>query len=261
MDYDATRSMFEAFRANVPVATGIVQWMLNSAWPSMYWQLYDWYGIPTAGYYGVKKANAPVQAVYNYGDGFVYLVNDATPANMYSVMLSVFDKEGKLVRTENDNVVSSPRDSRKVGMGAITGPCFLYVEVEGKDGYKASNFYCIPGELNRYKWNKADWWGIPMDKHCDMRFVTHLPEAQLQMQVVKVEGGYDVTLTNKSEVLAYQNILKAKDAKGQLIPGTFWSDNFFTVVPGESCTVHCTLPADCQEATIDFTGWNSKMIR
>ena len=261
MDYDATRSMFEAFRANVPVATGIVQWMLNSAWPSMYWQLYDWYGIPTAGYYGVKKANAPVQAVYNYGDGFVYLVNDATPANMYSVMLSVFDKEGKLVRTENDNVVSSPRDPRKVGMGAITGPCFLYVEVEGKDGYKASNFYCIPGELNRYKWNKADWWGIPMDKHCDMRFVTHLPEAQLQMQVVKVEGGYDVTLTNKSEVLAYQNILKAKDAQGQLIPGTFWSDNFFTVVPGESCTVHCTLPADCQEATIDFSGWNSKMIR
>ena len=82
-----------------------------------------------------------------------------------------------------------------------------------------------------------------------------------QMQVVKVEGGYDVTLTNKSEVLAYQNILKAKDAQGQLIPGTFWSDNFFTVIPGESCTVHCTLPADCQEATIDFTGWNSKIIR
>ena len=35
VDYDATRAMFEAFRVNTPLTTGIVQWMLNSAWPSL----------------------------------------------------------------------------------------------------------------------------------------------------------------------------------------------------------------------------------
>lgn len=42
MDYNSERAMFEAFRCNLPRTTGIVQWMLNSAWPSIYWQLYDW---------------------------------------------------------------------------------------------------------------------------------------------------------------------------------------------------------------------------
>ena len=48
LDYDGTRAMFEAFRVNRPASTGLIQWMLNSAWPSLYWQLYDWYLVPTA---------------------------------------------------------------------------------------------------------------------------------------------------------------------------------------------------------------------
>ena len=257
MDYDATRSMYEAFRANVPEATGIVQWMLNSAWPSLYWQLYDWYGIPTAGYYGVKAANAPVQAVYNYGDKCVYVVNDATPEASYEVRLRVYDKQGKLLRDETEKVVSRPCDPRKVG-APVEGACFLALDICGKD-YSATNFYCIPAELNSYVWHKADWWGIPIDGYCDMRFVSELPKIALQMQVKAVESGYDVTLVNKTGVIAYQNILKAKDAQGNLIPGTFWSDNFFTVLPGESRTVHCALPKGCSEAEISFSGWNSKM--
>ncbi|MBR3405824.1 MAG: glycoside hydrolase family 2 [Bacteroidales bacterium] len=257
MDYDATRSMYEAFRANVPAATGIVQWMLNSAWPSFYWQLYDWYGIPTAGYYGVKVANAPVQAVYNYGDNCVYVVNDGVPAARYQIKFRVYDRHGHLTHLEQDNVTSRPRDPRKVG-SPVQGPGFLAVEVIGKN-YHASNFYCIPGELNRYKWHRADWWGIPIEKYTNMRFVTRLPKTTLGMQVVPADGGYDVTLTNDSDVIAYQNILKALDQKGELIPGTFWTDNFFTVLPGESRTVHCTLPAGCTQAKIGFSGWNAKI--
>ena len=259
MDYDATRSMYEAFRANVPEATGIVQWMLNSAWPSFYWQLYDWYGIPTAGYYGVKAANAPVQAVYNYGDNSVYVVNDGVPEAGYNVHIRVYDRHCQLVRDDNVHLTSRPRDPWKVA-GSIEGPCFLALEVSGKD-YQARNFYCIPAELNRYKWSKADWWGIPMDKYTDMRFVRDLPETRLDMQVAPSGSGYDVTLVNKGKVIAYQNILKALDSDGRLIPGTFWSDNFFTLLPGESRTVHCTLPQGCSQAEIGFSGWNAKLAK
>ena len=257
MDYDATRSMFEAFRANVPVATGIVQWMLNSAWPSLYWQLYDWYGIPTAGYYGVKAANAPVQAVYNYGSGSVWVVNDGAAAQDIEVRARVYDASSRLVRDEKTSVTSRPRDPWKVFSG-IEGPCFLALDVKGNE-YCATNFYSIPAQLNRYTWSKADWWGIPMDEYADMRFVSQLPATSLYMQVKPVEGGYDVTLTNNSQIIAYQNILKALDEKGQLIAGTFWTENFFTVLPGESRTVHCTLPKGCTKAEIGFCGWNAQL--
>ncbi|MEA3227154.1 MAG: glycoside hydrolase family 2 TIM barrel-domain containing protein, partial [Planctomycetota bacterium] len=46
LNYELMRPMFEAFRANKATATGVVQWMLNAAWPKMYWQLYDKYLMP-----------------------------------------------------------------------------------------------------------------------------------------------------------------------------------------------------------------------
>jgi hypothetical protein len=168
----------------------------------------------------------------------------------------VYDAASKLVRNEEHIVSSQPRDTRKVVSG-IEGPCFVDIKVEA-GGYKTSNFYCVSAQLNRYKWDKSDWWGIPMEKYADMQFVSKLPAAKVALKVVEADGGYDVTLTNSSAVIAYQNILKAKDDKGSLIPGTFWSDNFFTVLPGESCTVHCTLPEGCKKAHVELAGWNAK---
>ena len=33
--------MFEAYGAQQVRPTGVIQWMLNNAWPSMIWHLYD----------------------------------------------------------------------------------------------------------------------------------------------------------------------------------------------------------------------------
>ena len=258
LDYDATRSMFEAFRCNVPNATGIVQWMLNSAWPSMYWQLYDWYGVPCAGYYGVKKGNQPVQAVYNYKEGAVYVVNDAVPEAGYTLKMKVFDAASKLVRAEEDAVVSAPRAPKKVFDG-IQGPCFVALQLLAADGRPvADNFYCVPEKGGVYDWEEADWWGIPILETSDLRFVTELPEAQVAIKVSPAEGGYSVQVENLSQVIAYQQILKAKNSEGELIPGCLWSDNFFSLAPGESRVITCRLPEGVKEAEISLKGWNNK---
>jgi exo-1,4-beta-D-glucosaminidase len=253
LDYESERAMFEAFRGNLPRTTGIVQWMLNSAWPSLYWQLYDWYGIPTAGDYGTRNACRPVQLVYNYADGCVWAVNDAVPEAAVEARLRVYDAQGKLVKEERKAFTSCEREPQKV-FDKIGGPCFVALELNGDT--QAVNFYTIPEKGNVYSWDEASWWGIPFLGYSDLRFVSALPETTLDMQVEKTADGYDVTLTNNSAVIAYQNILKAKNAAGELIPGTFWSDNFFTLCPGDSRTLHCTLPVD--HADIVLTGWNAK---
>lgn len=92
LNYELMRPMFEAFRvhqgrAGFPnatsrvwgPATGVIQWMLNAAWPKMYWQLFDWYLMPTGAFYGAKKACEPLQLVYHYGDNSVYFVGRAVP--------------------------------------------------------------------------------------------------------------------------------------------------------------------------------------
>ena len=41
MTYEGERAMFEAYGRNKYDATGVIQWMLNNAWPSIIWHLYD----------------------------------------------------------------------------------------------------------------------------------------------------------------------------------------------------------------------------
>ena len=254
-DYDGTRAMFEAFRCHIDHATGIVQWMLNSAWPALYWQLYDWYLAPTAGYYGTQKANAPYQLIYNYDEHVIYAVDDVMPAANFEAVLKIFDKDGKLIGRDNKPVDFVPRHPQKV-YGGIEGPCFLSLELRLGGKPVASNFYCVPEKNNVYDWEASNWFISPISEYGDLSFVTALPQTRLSMDVKKAEKGYEVTLTNSSEIIAYQNILKALDEKGQLIPAVLWSDNFFALTPGESRTVRCTLPEGVGEARIAFEGWN-----
>ncbi len=55
MEYEGERAMFEAFGRNKYTSTGVIQWMLNNAWPSMIWHLYDYYLRPGGSYFGAKK--------------------------------------------------------------------------------------------------------------------------------------------------------------------------------------------------------------
>ena len=53
--YENHRAMFEAFGRNKYTSTGVIQWMLNNAWPSMIWHLYDYYLRPGGSYFGTQE--------------------------------------------------------------------------------------------------------------------------------------------------------------------------------------------------------------
>jgi exo-1,4-beta-D-glucosaminidase len=88
INYEAIRPMFESHVMNRPTSTGVVQWMLNSPWPEFYWQLYDYYLMPTGAYYGTKKAGNPVTVMYNYFDHSIHLSND-TQADLKNVTAQI----------------------------------------------------------------------------------------------------------------------------------------------------------------------------
>jgi exo-1,4-beta-D-glucosaminidase len=59
-NYDNARAQFEAFNAHMDAAkpsTGVIYWMLNNAWPSLHWHLYDYFLNPAGTYFGAKIAN------------------------------------------------------------------------------------------------------------------------------------------------------------------------------------------------------------
>ena len=247
VDYDGTRAMFEAFRARMPKSTGIVQWMLNSAWPSLYWQLYDWYGVPTAGYYGTKKACEPLQLIFDYADRKVYAVSERPEACTLVATCTVYDEQSRKIGGESREIRLDYRQSLPVfDLRRFDGrPHFVALTLTTPDGTPvADNFYCLPARDNDYVWNRTNWYLTPISRHADLGFVFAQEPASVQMSVEPTADGYTVTLVNSSAVISYMNILKALDADGRLVTPAFWSDNFFPLLPGQTKTVTCRVAAN-----------------
>ena len=246
VDYDGTRAMFESFRARMPKSTGIVQWMLNSAWPSLYWQLYDWYGVPTAGYYGTKKACEPVQLIFDYADRKVYAVSERPEACTLKAAVLVYDAQSRVLGGDTREITLDYRQSLPVfDLRRYDGkPHFVALSLTTADGTPvADNFYCLSAKDSEYDWSKTNWYLTPITRHADLGFVFAQEPAEVELNVEQGGGVYTVTLSNKSSVIAYMNILKALDADCQLVAPAFWSDNFFPLLPGQTKTVTCRTDA------------------
>jgi len=258
LGYDGTRAMFEAFRCNLPHTTGIVQWMLNSACPSLYWQLYDSYLSPTGDYYGVQKACAPVQLIFNYKDYRVYAVNETGKDVRVDASVQLFDAVSRPVGEGSAQVTVPDREPVPVfSLDSLRGrECFVALQI--RDG--ADNFYCLPSELTAYDEARANWYITPAVRYPSLRFVTALPEAALTYNVTEVpdtEGKtYRVTLTNTSEVIAYQNILKLVGEDECLVEPALWNENFVTLLPGASKTLTCKAPS---AGTVRIDTWNASV--
>ena len=54
------RAIFEAANKARPRNAGTHLWKVNAAWPSMMWQVFDWYLRPNAGYYSMRSACRPL---------------------------------------------------------------------------------------------------------------------------------------------------------------------------------------------------------
>ena len=260
LDYDGTRAMFEAFRCNLPHTTGIVQWMLNSACPSLYWQLYDHDLNPTAGYYGVKKACESIQLIFNYKDYKVYAVNETGNDVTVNASLKLFAGSSEAIGEASAKVTVRDRQPEPVfSLDTLRGRAFFAgLNIAGG----ADNFYCIPATLTEYDETKSNWYITPASKYSDLSFVTSLPETVIKYNVTISEGEgtrtWKVKLINDSDVIAYQNVLKLITSDDTLASPVFWSDNFVTLLPGETKVITATAPEGV-DGTVHIAPWNARI--
>lgn len=265
LNYESTKSMFEAFRINKAEGTGIVQWMLNSAWPSMYWQLYDYYMIPTPAYYGVKRGNNPHQLIYNYKDNGIYAVNE-TPAkgeNLKAVIRG-FSMDSKPLYTEEVSFSIDENESQQLFTVDNTAKnSFLQLELFDNQGnLLAENFYTLASSEDSYFWDKTNWVGTPMKGYSDFKALADLPASELDIKVGQEQAGsISVEITNPTETIAFFAQFLLKDDQGEVVYPVFWADNYITLLPGEKKTLVCTLDPNrinTPVSVLQVNGWNLK---
>ncbi len=187
MAYDGERAMFEAYARNKYKSTGVVQWMLNNAWPSMIWHLYDYYLAAGGGYYGARKACEPLHVQYSYDDHSVVVVNSTyAAASGLSVMGTVYDLQLHPVyqhETKLDAGADSSNRVFEIPADILTGGGtlhFIRLTLKDASGREMSeNFYWIPAKLATFDWGHGDYRTTPMLSEPDLTALKDLPPAHV----------------------------------------------------------------------------------
>ncbi len=269
MQYDSERAMYEAYSKNKYFSTGVIQWMLNNAWPSMIWHLYDYYLDADAGYFATKKACEPLHVQYSYDDRAIVVVNStyqSAPGLRASVRVhnlawkQLYSAEACLdAASDSAQRVMTIPDGLYSGDERIFLIDLTLTNAAGK--LVSRNFYWVPGTLTTFDWSKTDFTHTPASRHEDLTALTTLPSATVHSEAVieKTAQGRVVhlKLENGQQALAFQLHAAVRTPAGGLIAPVYWSDNWIELDPGESTTLTADLPDDAGDApVVQLEGWN-----
>ncbi len=269
MEYDSERAMFEAYSRNKYTSTGVIQWMLNNAWPSMIWHLYDYYLDTGGGYFGTKKACEPLHIQYSYDDRAIDVVNSTYADEMnLRATIHVYGIAWNELYTSQSAVDSVADSAQRV----FTIPEKLYSGAEriflidlsladDKGRVLSHNFYWVPGTLTTFDWEATDYTHTPAARHEDLTALTHLPPAQVDAhaEIENTAQGRELHLhlSNHSNALAFQLRAAVRTPSGGLIAPVLWSDNWIELTPGETTTLTAKLPeGDNSIPIVKIDGWN-----
>ena len=230
--YEGERAMMEAYGRNKYESTGIIQWMLNNAWPSMIWHLYDYYLRPGGSYFGVKLACEPLHVQYSYDDRSIVVVNSyykQFPGLKATAKVYNFDMTEKYSK---EATVDSPSDSsvRVFTLPEIAGlstTYFVSLTLESAGGVVSRNFYWLSTKPEAVDFDKAPQvrvpfttiaTSIPTKTFADYTELNSLPPVDLdvtaQSRTEGAEGVTTVTVRNPSRSLAFAIRLKVNRAPG-----------------------------------------------
>jgi exo-1,4-beta-D-glucosaminidase len=287
--YEAHRAMMESYGRNKYNSTGVIQWMLNNAWPSMIWHLYDWYLRPGGSYFGVKLACEPLHVQYSYDDRSIVVVNSyyknfsglKVAAKVYNLdMTEKFSREVTLDAASD----SSVRAFVLPELDGLSPTYFVSLRLESSGDLISKNFYWLSTKAETLDWERSDrdesgqyeistW--TPTKTFADYTALNTLPEVDLAVTAQSARGpagsSTTVTLHNPSSNPAFGIRLKVvRPPSGhvsryvlqddEVLP-ILWQDNYFSLLPGETRQITASYKSEDLGRTsplVEVQGWNVK---
>ncbi|HEX5143002.1 MAG TPA: beta galactosidase jelly roll domain-containing protein [Mycobacterium sp.] len=256
--YESTRAQFESYAANGWADHKMtIYWMLNNHWPSFFGNLFDYYLRPGGAYYGAKDGLRPLSVVFDS-----YATDDHTAAKITIVnqtgddrddlraRIRVYDLNGNL----RDDRTSAPVDVSSNGAAlAMTLPreatdspvFFVRAELLGADGaVLADNVYWQSQQRDDVGGPANDTaFTLTQDSWADMTALNTMPRVPLRVEAQRIPGdpagAVNVRLSNDAHQIAFFERVEALSTRdGDEVLPIEYSDNYVTVFPGESVTVH-----------------------
>ena len=243
--------------------TGTLFWSHASPIPMIKNHMWDWYLIPTASLYHTMHALESVHVQYDYLKNTVSVYNDRLSGlSNLTVVARLYDLSSKKLATWTVHGVNVVGDGVACDVMRLSFPekispvHFIALELrDAKGAVLSKNFY----------WRStAGYVEGTLTGPCASGFesLASMPKAKVKASMVKRSSDgvlyYDVTLRNGSSKIAFFNEVLLLGDDGLPVPYTFTSDNYFTLLPGESQKV--TLEIAREDApsrpVVHVEGWN-----
>jgi hypothetical protein len=243
LNYDHHRAMFEAWNGRLwHDASGVLLWMSHPAWPSMIWQLYSWDYATHAAYFGAQKACEPLHVQWNLDDHQAVVINNTLrPLTNGKVVCTFYDVAGKLLATETRPVQASANQTTALFIPQQPAPLppvyLLRLQLTDAAGKLIST--------NDY-WQKATPTG-------DFQAFNALPSVPLAPRLIRQDAAtHSLTyeLVNPTTTPALAVRLTLLNEQQQPVLPAYFSDGYFTLLPGEHRVIDVQYPASASPAAL-----------
>jgi hypothetical protein len=254
-NYEAFRAMYEGRNALLfHPTTAVLTWMSNPAQPSFVWQIYHYDLEPMSSYFAVMHASELVHIQLNEATNHIQVIdNFPQPLSGALASVSIYSLDGERVSEKDTLVTAAPDVATDVGElelpDSVTTVYFVKLELRDSAGkLLSSNFY---------------WRAVPWDPD-DLTPLNKLPKVALTAQVERRDADgkrlLTVTLHNPTQSIALMAHMQLRRKSGERVLPVFYSDNYISLVPGETRTVNIEAALSDfhgEDALLVFDGWNT----
>lgn len=233
------RAMFEAANHRMwTITSGVMLWKLNDCWPSVLWQLYDWYLLQNAAYYYSKSAMEPLHIQLNANTYTVSVINNlkSSPGTLTA--------EASIISTD---LKTSWENSEKADMDS-TGYKELFIVPRDKISDPFS-FLRLKLKDSKGRVVSENVYWLSKNERADFSRLTGYNRVPLTIEsgyeIRDKEYRFNITVKNTTDQLSFFNrmvITRGKD--GEEVLPTFWDWNYLVLFPGESKTVQAVVSKD-----------------
>jgi exo-1,4-beta-D-glucosaminidase len=253
--------------------------MLNNAWPSMIWHLYDFYLRPSGSYFGAKKACEPLHVQFSYDDRSVVVVNSyyrAFPRMRVKARVLNIDLKEMFARTATADIGedSATRVFTLPEPAGLSTTYFVELGLADETGKDVSrNFYWLSVKPETPDWDRSTWYYTPAKSFADLTGLAALAPARVSVAASSSQQGERgtarVQVVNSGKTLAFGvhlTLMKTQpgDDEGEAVAAevlpVLWEDNYFPLMPGEKRELTVTWRArDVGKAALRVAadGWNA----
>jgi len=254
LDYVDHRAIFEGMDAHLwSPNSGRLLWMTQPAWPSTMWQIISHDYDTQASFYGVKKACEPIHIQMDLSNYEVAVVNTTiAPVDGLALEASVYSLSNKLLAHQEerkDSPADSVTDAFKLDLAPLLASnevVLVKLNLRGAAGELVSqNLYWLAAESPSY------------------RALDRLAPAQLSTAAISKTADDTVTVhvelkNTGSDVALEAKLTLVNTSDGSRILPAYYSDNYVSLLPGESRGIDIEYPASAVKgpAQIAIRGWN-----